>query len=449
MSRQPNILWLMTDEQRTDSLGCYGSPWVKTPCLDRLAREGVVFENAITPAPACVPARVSIATGKMPHETGCWHNEWRAEEPLAFLTHHFADAGYQTAGFGKMHFNAKNKAFQTQEEITLSSHVDYFDYAKIYDESEFDVVKYPGDKSRWILGGKFPAPLEETSEHIVASKALDWLAGRDTQKPFLLKVSFNGPHTPVVPPAPYDTMIREGDIRFPDNTMHFPADHPEWTSRLIQSGYADASRLSMAQQRAMRRYYYGYASFLDMEFGRVISYLEKENILDNTIIAFTSDHGTHLGDFGLIQKQTFFDPVIRVPLIFRYPNAMRSGTRLSSPASTASLLPTLLDAAGISPPADVAPSLTSSSDTDKASPVMSEFMYTPQHIRRDDKFMMIRDRSWKLSFVLDAYPRSAMLTATNDRNERDRIHEKSGVADLLFGHSMAHYAGQGNTPAPT
>ncbi len=429
-NKKMNILWLMTDEQSTDSLGCYGSAWANSPSSTDSPAKAWSLKMRSRP-PCCIPARVSIATGKMPHETGCWHNDWQAEQPLDFLTHRFAEAGYQTAGFGKMHFNSPNQAFETQEEITLSKHVDYFDYEKSYDESEFDVVKYPGEKSRWILGGRFPAPIEETSEHRVTSKALDWLSARDKRKPFFLKVSFNGPHTPVVPPKPYDRIIPDGGISINDSKM--PPEAPEWVRRLVTSGYADASLMDNSQIMAMRRYYFGYTAFLDSEFGRLITYLEKENILDNTLVAFTSDHGTHLGDFGMLQKQTFFDPVIRVPLLFRFPKAIPYGTRIASPVSTASLLPTMLHFAGLPMPPDDSPSLNAHLNNDASTtPVMSELMYTPNHLRCEDRFIMIRDRTWKLSFPQDHYPESAFFSNTNDVTERNQWHCNKGAADELY-----------------
>jgi arylsulfatase A-like enzyme len=436
MKKKCNILWLMTDEQRTDSLGCYGSPWAGTPNIDSLAHEGVVFENAITPAPACVPARVSIATASMPHDTGCWHNNWHAKQPLDFLTDRCADAGYATAGFGKMHFNAPNKAFQTQEEIILSKHVDYFDYAPEHDESKFSVIKYPGESSRWILGGQFPAQMEETSEHAVATRAIDWLTARNRDQPFFLKVSFNGPHTPVVPPIPYDTAIAEDAITIADSGGPVADGFPEWTQRLITSGYADASRMTAEAIRALRRYYYGYVSFLDMEFGRIIDHLKTEGLMDHTIIAFTSDHGTHLGDFGMFQKQTFFDPVIRVPLVIRFPGD-RGGRRMRAPVSTASLLPTLFEAADIPVPSGKLPSLYGAirSGTEPAAhPVRSEFMYTPEHIRGGNRFIMQRSGAWKLMYREGDFPESGvLLDMRNDGAERgNRIAELPELARMLF-----------------
>src|SRR5215510_14984218 len=120
-SRRPNVLWLMSDEHRTDSLGSYGSPWASTPNLDRLAREGVRFVHAITPAPVCVPARTSILTGRYPSAVGVWHNAFPDRHSIPeLLTERFHQAGYRSASFGKQHYAGTKKAFQTEMNLTLS-----------------------------------------------------------------------------------------------------------------------------------------------------------------------------------------------------------------------------------------------------------------------------------------------------------------------------------------
>ena len=131
--RRPNVLWLFTDEQRTDSLGCYGSPWAHTPALDRLADEGVVFANAVTPSPVCGPARLSMLTGKRCAETGVWYN-LRGDLPrFECLTGLFEQAGYRTAGLGRNHWCCSNPPFQTVWTKHLSRHVSYYHYADEYD----------------------------------------------------------------------------------------------------------------------------------------------------------------------------------------------------------------------------------------------------------------------------------------------------------------------------
>lgn len=162
----PNILWIMTDEQRNDSLGCYGSEWAITPNIDRLAEEGTMFINAVTPAPLCVAARLSILTGRYPHEVGIWNNVEHGISERELLTSKFTEAGYKTATFGKQHYNTLNRAFETEEEYILHPDVSATSYNSKYPMEDYDVVQYPG-RTKWILAGRLPIPESEKTELIL------------------------------------------------------------------------------------------------------------------------------------------------------------------------------------------------------------------------------------------------------------------------------------------
>ena len=175
----------MSDEHRTDSLGCYGSPWASTPNLDRLAREGVRFVYGVTTAPVCVPARSAILTGRYPSELGVWHNVRPMQHAMPeFLTQVFHRAGYRSASFGKHHYAGTNKAFQSQTGIVLSEAVGYFKYNAPYDPAQYDVVRYPPSPYGWILGGRFPASVEQTASARIVRESLAWLDQLDRSTPF-------------------------------------------------------------------------------------------------------------------------------------------------------------------------------------------------------------------------------------------------------------------------
>lgn len=401
---QPDILWLMTDEQRCDSLGCYGSRWAHSPNVDALAAEGAVFETAVTPAPVCVPARTSVLAGKYPCQTGVWHNHLDRRRAVPNLMGRFREAGYQTATFGKQHYAGAGTAFAAETGPCLSEHVGYFNYAERHNEALFDVVKYPGNIYNWIFGGRFPAPPEETAEAIVVKNAMAWLDTRPSGNPFFLRLSFNGPHTPVSPPAPFDSIV-DPDIVLPGGT-ELPEASPGWLAKELRK-CADASVLSPEQRRKMRQYYFGEVGFLDTLFGRLLDWMRKRGLLENTIVAYLSDHGTHLGDYGLVQKQTFYDPVVNVPFIFWYPSQIAGATRFHAPVETRSLLPTLADLAGLEPiPDGVSPSLASCLRTGREPeprPVFSEFSlnsFAP-HIKHHGRLVMVRQGNWKLSACVD------------------------------------------------
>ena len=397
-NKKTNILWIMTDEQRTDSLGCYGSSWAKTPNLDRLAREGVLFKNAITPSPMCVPARISILTGKYPSEIGIWNNKCIKEEE-EHLTYCFKEAGYRTASFGKKHYGTNKKAFDIELAFSLSNEVGYEKYDDKYDEKEFDVIKYKG-KVKWIMGGIFPALVTETQESKVVELAKDFLLEKDEDIPFLLRLSFNGPHTPVVAPRPFDTVIDKESIKIPPETEGARKALPQWT-KVLMDEYAGSDIMEKEFFERCRRYYYGYASYIDYEIGSFLGWMARRGLLDNTIVVFVSDHGTHFGDYGLVQKQTFYDPVVNVPFIFWYPNWFKAGLKVDTPVETRWLLPTLLDVVGLNVPertncSILTDTLCGGKESDPK-PVHSEFILNSNPDLSQDKIFMVREGKWKLS----------------------------------------------------
>jgi choline-sulfatase len=439
---RPNVLWLMTDEQRTDSLGCYGSAWARTPTLDRLAAEGVRFQTALTPAPVCGPARTAILTGRSPGETGIWSNdqaEGSAEpgfggapgRPAAPLTGRFAAAGYRTASFGKHHHRTvPPEAFATQRDdvhrhleaqargegdLWVSREVGYFGYASRWKQAAHDVVQYPPRPFPWILAGRFPAHWSETAEAQVVEHAKAWLDGAAVDRePFFLRLSFNGPHTPVAPPAPWDTCVDPRDLPVPA-PAGLPSGSPPWLDDCART--AASSRLSGDELARARQAYYGEVAFIDTLIGDLLDWMEARGLLDDLVVAFCSDHGCHLGDFGLLQKQTFFEPVLNVPYLFWGPDRIAARAAVETPVGVAGLLPTLLDLAGIAPPPELAASSLAETLTGGAEPapvpVFSAFSPIPE-IRDGERFAAVRDGAWKLSARLGPEPDELLLVNLDD-----------------------------------
>jgi arylsulfatase len=451
MPRPVNVLWIMTDEQRTDSLGCYGSSWAQTPVLDRLAGEGVQFTAAVTPAPVCVPARTSLLSGRYPHETGVWSNRSGLPEPILPLTWVFEAEGYRTASFGKQHYlTGSLPAFQTQLQLVLSDEVHYSGYHDRWDQRDFDVVQYPLEPHPTILAGRFPTGPEATTEARAVAAAKAWLDDAQTDEPFFLRLSFNGPHTPVVPPAPFDTCVDPADITLPGPPDELPPGAPRWLHDKAKE--ARASRLSENEVRRMRQAYYGEVAFLDQLVGDLLAWMDGRGLLDNLVLVFCSDHGTHLGDFGLVQKQTFFDPVVNVPYFFWAPGIVQQREAVQTPVEARTLLPTLLDLAGLEVPAGCAdslvPILTSGADPVNE-PVYSEF--TPR--TSDDRLVMVRDGSWKLSACLNPEPSELML-ANLDHDPAERVNrindpDTRPIRERLLKLAIDHIDGHQNSPTPT
>lgn len=405
-----NILWLMTDEQRADSLGCYGSPWAYSPNLDALARSGRRYTAAYTPSPVCVAARAAMITGLAPLRTGVLNNHLPLPDPRPpFATQPFIHAGWQTASFGKHHYNHRDHAFETQAGRCYDETVKAFDYQPQVDHGDFDVVQYPNPERRWILAGRFPGDVSQTAEGQNVADAIDWLRHRDRRRPYLLRVSFNAPHTPVTAPAPFDTMIDADAIDLPldpPDAPHLPA---PVTDALVP--WAGTHRLDAAQIRRMRQCYYGRCAFVDHLFGQLLTAAEELEALDDTVVVFCSDHGAHLGDHAFVQKQSFYEVSARVPLLVAGPGI--APDVLDAPVSVGSLLPTLLDLAGLEHPAyDYAPWPTVD---DGAEPVVvSEIDLGLWGYRDGERYVMVRRGNWKLA----GYP-NADGTAIDGANLHD------------------------------
>jgi arylsulfatase A-like enzyme len=403
-ARRPNVLWLMTDEQRPDSLRCYNSPWAYSPNLDRLAESGVLFESAYTPSPVCVPARCALLTGDYGSTTGVLHNQAKLPAGTRLLTWEFERAGYQSASFGKKHYSlaGPHQAFETEQGRATDKVVGPEAYGKGYDPNRYDVVQYPNAptdriRRRWILAGKFPAPISETAEDQNVNLAIRWLEQRDAAKPFLLRLSLNAPHTPVVVPEQFLSRINPRSIDLPAASERALASAPARV-RVLLRDFEGAQRLTAAELEKARHYYYARAAFADYEIGRLLDWIRARGLLDDTIVAMTADHGNDLGDHGLLQKQSFYEQVATVPYIFAWRGLARRGARIATPVNTISLMPTVMRFAGIPcPDVEAAPVLD---PAPPRGPVFSEIEYGYQKYRDDQRQVMVRDGRFKMSLFI-------------------------------------------------
>lgn len=429
-----NILWIMTDEQRCDSLGCYGSRWAHSPVIDGLATQGVRFENAYTPAPLCVPARTSMVTGRYPSTHGVWSNAELGHPIDVDLIRRFAEAGYETASFGKSHYSCHEKRplFTTEIDQWYSDAVQPEAYGEEYDEAEYGVVKYDSPYTNWILAGRFPEDEQETSESRTVDNALKWLGRpklKGTDGPFFLRVSFNAPHTPVAPPQSCIDKIDPGRIDLHEGSEWDRCLWPSWYRECLYR-YANSDRLSPEELHWARHHYYAEVALVDSQVGRLLGALEAAGLRDSTIIAFCSDHGTHLGDFGLVQKQTFFEPVVKVPFILSIPGHSGRAQSVGTPVSIGQLLPTLLSLSGIPGSCDFKALsdtlLDGGEEPDNA--VVSE--YTLDSIAKwglhcPDRLRMVRQGRWKLCYSVDGDGEGLLFDLENDPLERNNLFHES------------------------
>lgn len=347
MPSHPNIVWIQTDEQRPDSLSCYGSQWAKTPALAELAATGIVFRNAVCQAPVCVPSRSSQLSARYPQEIGVLNN-WATGStfPKGTITFPeiFAEAGYDVVSFGKRHTPrhpiwAKGTTSGVNQAIT-----GFCSLAEGYDNAKHHVVQRGGTPPL-IVAGTYPADSPNQSATIT-DEATAYLEARTASSPpFLLRVSHIWPHTPVLPPAPFDTLYDPDDlpIRFYDEQANATRAHYD---RVIAE--RDGMKtLSRTEIRQVWKDYMGLCAYVDSEVGRLLSALDRLGMRENTIILYSADHGKLLGEWGAGEKDVFDSEVWRVPFVWSWPGHIPERTTRTASCELIDTARTLLTLAGL------------------------------------------------------------------------------------------------------
>ncbi|MEM6391385.1 MAG: sulfatase-like hydrolase/transferase [Planctomycetota bacterium] len=350
---RPNILLLITDQQRHDTVAALGNPLIKTPALDRMCREGTAFTRAYTPSPVCVPARHAMASGLPPHVSGVF-DLWDASRPTLSFMQRLNDAGYQTHGVGKMHFTPDAYAawgFQSRDTSEEGSRdPDRDDYARFLDEHGYEHVRDPyGYRSEFYYVPQ-PSQLPERLHHTrwCADRSIDFLQRRDASRPFLLCTHFVCPHPPFASPYPWSRLYRADE---PDPPF-VPEDNAElltyWNHAQNRYKWRDGGT-DRHVLGAMRAAYYASISYIDHQVGRMLDALG--NAESNTLVIFSSDHGELLGDYGSFGKRCMLDAAARVPLLVRWPGRVEADQCCSTPASLLDIHTTATTAAGLGPDA--------------------------------------------------------------------------------------------------
>jgi arylsulfatase len=459
MKQRPNIILIMTDQQRADTIAALGAPWMKTPVLDKLATEGTAFTNCYTTSPVCVGARASLFTGMYPHATGVFTNfqPWQPN-----WTGWLADAGYHCASIGKMHINpydakggfhqrffVENKdrpLFLEEHERALYDEWDKALHArKLQKPSRYSRFSEDPEGYRQSLGA-FEWNLDEDmhSDMFIGDHAVWWLEERKASAPLFLQIGFPGPHPPYDPSPRYLDMYRDADIPLPQVTPEEiaaqPPSHAELRRNMIEHNYDSVAWQEKPSREAllrMRRHYAANVSMIDEKVGEIIQALDRKGYLDNAIVIFTSDHGDSLGDHGHIQKWTMYDASVKVPLLFWSKSHALSGGQTDSLVQLMDIAPTILEAAGIPVPASFEarslwPILAGQS-TQVRTEVYSEL--ARDHIQTGAEYVVMRrDARWKLVYYLgekhgELYD---LVTDPGERSNLWTIPEHAGKRDLMI-----------------
>ncbi|HPC60853.1 MAG TPA: sulfatase [Verrucomicrobiota bacterium] len=328
-SSRPNVVVIITDDQRWDALGCAGHPLLKTPNLDRLAAEGARFANAFVTTSLCSPSRASMVSGLYAHRHGVQNNFTEYPDDLPGYPKRLREAGYETAYFGKWHMGETNDAPRSGFDYWMSHRGQgrYFD-------NEWNI-----NGRREFIKGYYTTVL---TEHVVA-----WLKGRHS-KPFLLVVGQKAPHGGPIEPEPRFEHAFDGvSVPKPGNYDAWVKGKPAWLAESHPTWHGAGGPLyNYHDYDRFVRAYLGTLLSVDESVGRIYEALRETGRLDRTLILFTSDNGFALGEHGRVDKRTMYEESIRVPLLVRYPPLIPKPVVIESLVLNLDLAPSILDICG-------------------------------------------------------------------------------------------------------
>jgi arylsulfatase A-like enzyme len=348
--RKPNLILFLPDQQRADTLACYGGVNVHTPNLNKLASESVVFERAYVTHPVCTPSRSSLMTGTWPHTNGCTHNSVPLAQRFRVFPEMMADKDYRTAYVGKWHLGEEGPAGRGfQQWISTDDHGDYTEFLL---SNGITPDKSNGRFSEVAISN---LPIELSRPKFLDRNACDFIE-RHQRDPFILVVGFVEPHSPYNGPLNEEHPLDEVEL---DLTATLPGseDIPlryrlmrEWQQA---EALLDRERLPIQlffgitpdEYRSIKQRYLGLVTLVDQSIGAILGCLERCGLTNDTIIVHTSDHGDSLGAHHLFGKETMFEEATRVPWFIRLPGQTRN-KMISRPVSHIDFVPTLLDLLG-------------------------------------------------------------------------------------------------------
>ena len=376
MAKRPNILWILTDQHHADALGFVGRREVRTPNLDRLARDGVHFPRAYCNSPICGPSRCSMITGLYPRDTGITGNAiFEADLPppaSGTVATRLRESGYQSFLVGKGHMIRRwdVAGFERRSYSDLCdasggdpATVGYFKHLIEHGlADEYDLgTRLPGQPGHGLEGWVSSLPEEHSVEAWAGREALAMLTERDRDRPFFMQLSFQRPHEPLCVPPERAEEYDPDAVRLPESSSDFFvrrfAGKPDGHRAYVTGGsggypYRPADEAALRRQLAR---YYTLITMIDERIGRVIEHLEAAGDYDDTLIVFTADHGDFAGDHGLMLKNLgLYESVHRVPLVVKPPSSGAAGgggpgTRCEALVELVDVAPTLLAAAGLRP----------------------------------------------------------------------------------------------------
>ena len=454
MSRKPNLLFIITDQQRSDALSIAGNTVLETPNLDRLAKQGAYFKNAYSPCAVCCPARSSILTGCTVENTRmrtnglAYYPKEKGLMTMPTFDEILGGEGYHCEYYGKWHSKSshtgiyKNPLRAAKNGKSIFGHGGqkfvWLDYLKdrepvralkageFYDNMSRRPYKTdPIDKYH----GKTPAELKAANKKVVqpdqhgellmdkestltafqAKQTIEAI-GRLKDKPFSITCSFHFPHSPMLPAEPYYSMYPPGDMPVPvsidDDMSNSPYEGTNGRKHMPE--YRDKDKI-----KYMISNYYGLIKEIDDWVGAILHTLDEHGLTDNTLVVFTSDHGEMLGSHGMREKNVFYEESAHIPLIVRFPRAIKSDTAVNGYVSLVDLFATIMDYLRIRTHKSNGKSLRGlieGTDSEHGKYVVTEWDYRGDI---ESNFMIVKD-GWKM--IIPYSQNSEVINALYDLN---------------------------------
>lgn len=396
MDRKPNILLITSDQQHWTTLGVL-NPAIHTPNLDRLAKQGMLFDRAYCPNPTCTPTRASLITGMYPSQHGAWTLGTKLPESVPTLGDYLSKGGYQSALIGKAHFQPtmSTEEYSSLESMPILQDLEFWKgfHDRFYGFDHVELAR--NHTNEYLVGQHYALWMEEKGcsnwrdyfQPPTGTMAADaryhwdipeeyhydaWIAERSiammeeyqkNDQPFFLWSSFFDPHPDYFAPSPWDTMYDDADLEAP-HVVPGEHDHNPPHFQLTQEEHADFSpwRESGWGMHGMHshRYvtpedakknmsvYYGMVSLMDKYIGKILDRLDALGLTENTLVIFTTDHGHFFGQHGLHAKGPFlYEDMIRVPMLARFPGKIPAGQTTSAIQSLVDIPATILDFCGL------------------------------------------------------------------------------------------------------
>lgn len=335
MAKQPNLVFVFSDQHRAQAVGYNGNNEVITPNLDSLKEESVSFNTAVSGCPVCSPYRASLMTGQYPLTHGVFTNDVCLDPESVSIARVLKEKGYETAYIGKWHIDGHGRTNFIPRKRRQG-----FDYWK--------VLECTHDYNNSIYYGDTPEPEEWDGYDAEAQTrdAQEYIRSRDQDKPFVLFLSWGPPH------APYRTAPEKFKKMYDPEKLTLRPNVPEGDDTITKNPYQPP--VSREELRNDLAGYYAHITALDSYIGDLLSTLEEEGISDDTIFVYTSDHGDMLGSHGRYKKQVPWDEAIMVPFLLRYPDVFnREAKEISKPINSPDIMPTLLGLCNVDVPQTV------------------------------------------------------------------------------------------------